>query len=85
LAPLQRIHFSPLEGNRLHADRIVKLIHLRGESNNRGETTMVYVKPQVNNVRNASLTIQGVKNITPYMDNDQSTPFHTSAAYEADE
>jgi len=46
---------------------------------------MVYVKPQVNNVRNASLTIQGVKNITPYMDNDQSTPFHTSAAYEADE
>jgi hypothetical protein len=46
---------------------------------------MVYIKPQVNNVLSASLTIQGVKNIIPFMDNDVSKQFHTSAAYEADE
>jgi len=60
-------------------------IHLRGESNNQGETTMVYVKPQVNNVLRASVTIQGLKNKTPYQDNDIATQFETVAAYEADE
>jgi hypothetical protein len=46
---------------------------------------MVYVKPQVNNVLSASLTIQGKKGITPDTDNDTLTKYTTAAAYEADE
>jgi hypothetical protein len=46
---------------------------------------MVYVKPQVNNVHSASLTIQGRKGTTPHSDNDTLTKYTTAAAYEADE
>jgi hypothetical protein len=46
---------------------------------------MVYVKPQVNNVHNASLTIQGEKGSRSHQDNNILRPFTTSAAYEADE
>jgi hypothetical protein len=46
---------------------------------------MVYVKPQVNNVLSASLTIQGVKGTRHMPDNDITNQHTTSAAYEADE
>lgn len=84
---MQHDHFLPLEGHKLHADRIINVIHMRGESNKGDETSMKYIKPQIANVLSASLAIQGTeKGAIPMLDNNPDAPhFNTVAAYEADE
>lgn len=60
-------------------------IHLRGESNKRGDKRMNYIKPQISNVLNASLTIQGEKGKITAPDGNPQELHVTVAAYQADE